>query len=255
MPLVCLTSPKGGVGKTTLTAHLAYALRQQGLLVTVIDFDSQNALRLHFGLPLGDGRGFVAHCAQADWRQLAQLSAEGIGVLPYGQTDEPQRQRFETRLRDDPTLLSRSLGALLQVPRMVVLADTPPGHSPALKALDRIADLRVVVLMPDAACAALLPTLEQGQFLSLHQPLTYVINQVDRRRQLNLDTTELFQSRLGAAVIGLVHRDETLAEALAMQAPVFGVDPAAASAHDIEQLARQLHQRLQALRHSAFASA
>jgi hypothetical protein len=48
MPLICVCSPKGGVGKTTLTANLAYALARSGSKVLALDFDVQNALRLHF---------------------------------------------------------------------------------------------------------------------------------------------------------------------------------------------------------------
>ena len=43
---------KGGVGKTTLVANLAVALRRRGRQVTAVDFDSQNALRFHEPGPL-----------------------------------------------------------------------------------------------------------------------------------------------------------------------------------------------------------
>ena len=48
MPLICVCSPKGGVGKTTLAANLAWALARAGSKVLALDFDVQNALRLHF---------------------------------------------------------------------------------------------------------------------------------------------------------------------------------------------------------------
>ncbi len=51
MPLICVCSPKGGVGKTTLAANLAWALARAGSKVLALDFDVQNALRLHFGVP------------------------------------------------------------------------------------------------------------------------------------------------------------------------------------------------------------
>ena len=60
MPLICVCSPKGGVGKTTLAANLAYSLARTGSKVLALDFDVQNALRLHFGVPLNDERGYVA---------------------------------------------------------------------------------------------------------------------------------------------------------------------------------------------------
>lgn len=48
MPLICVCSPKGGVGKTTLAANLAYSLARTGSKVLALDFDVQNALRLYF---------------------------------------------------------------------------------------------------------------------------------------------------------------------------------------------------------------
>lgn len=65
MPLICVCSPKGGVGKTTLAANLTYALARSGSKVLAIDFDMQNALRLHFGVPLSDERGYVAKSAES----------------------------------------------------------------------------------------------------------------------------------------------------------------------------------------------
>lgn len=52
MPVISVCSPKGGVGKTTVVANLAYAFSRAGTKVVVIDFDPQNALRLYFGMSL-----------------------------------------------------------------------------------------------------------------------------------------------------------------------------------------------------------
>ena len=59
MPIVCFASPKGGVGKTTLAANIAGRLAQTGQRTLVLDLDPQNALRLHFGIPLSDPAGYT----------------------------------------------------------------------------------------------------------------------------------------------------------------------------------------------------
>ncbi|MGV6475667.1 cellulose biosynthesis protein BcsQ [Azotobacter vinelandii] len=245
MPLICIASPKGGVGKTTLTAGLAFALQRLGLPVTVIDFDVQNALRLHFAVALGDLRGYVAHAEQSDWRRLALQTSGGIGLLPYGMVGEAQRLRFEALLAETQGFLEEALRGILSIPRMVVLADTPPGPSPALNALNAIADVRIAVLLADAASVSLLPQIEQGFFYVPQAtrsplPVLYIINQVDRRRRLSADTTELMRARLQGSLLGLVHRDEALAEALASQQSIFAFDPSSAAAHDLDTIARRL---------------
>lgn len=41
MPLICVCSPKGGVGKTTLAANLAYSLARTGSKVLALDLMSR----------------------------------------------------------------------------------------------------------------------------------------------------------------------------------------------------------------------
>ena len=91
MPLICVCSPKGGVGKTTLAANLAYSLARTGSKVLALDFDVQNALRLHFGVPLNDERGYVAKALEMhDWSQCVLSAGSNIFVLPYGEVSEAQ---------------------------------------------------------------------------------------------------------------------------------------------------------------------
>ena len=98
MPLICVCSPKGGVGKTTLAANLAYSLARTGSKVLALDFDVQNALRLHFGVPLNDERGYVAKALELhDWSQCVLSAGSNIFVLPYGEVSEAQRQAFLER--------------------------------------------------------------------------------------------------------------------------------------------------------------
>jgi len=108
MPLICVCSPKGGVGKTTLTANLAYSLARAGNKVLALDFDVQNSLRLHFGIPLADTRGYVAKATeQLDWSQSVLNVGTNLFLLPYGDATEAQSQTFETALRQDKNLLVR----------------------------------------------------------------------------------------------------------------------------------------------------
>jgi cellulose biosynthesis protein BcsQ len=66
----------------------------------------------------------------------------------------------------------------------------------------------------------------------------YVINQVDRNESLNRDVAELLQQHLGNRLApNLIHRDEAVGEALAMQQPVLVYDPHGQASHDFRQLA------------------
>lgn len=245
MPLVCVCSPKGGVGKTTLAANLAWGLARAGSKVLAIDFDVQNALRLHFGVPLSDGRGFVARSEElADWSQSILTTGGNIFVLPYGDVTEAQRERFEENLAKDPHFLRRGLDTVLNYPGLVIVADFPPGPSAALKAMYELADMHLVVMLADTASVSLLPHIENNRMTG--KPLNnkcghyFILNQSDNRRSISRDVTAFMQQRLGDNLLGVVQRDENVVEANASQQSVYDFSPASAAAFDIELIGKRV---------------
>ncbi|WP_338559799.1 cellulose biosynthesis protein BcsQ [Erwinia sp. E_sp_B04_7] len=245
MPLVCICSPKGGVGKTTVAANLAYTLARGGSKVLAIDFDVQNALRLHFGVPLSDGRGYVAKSSESpDWSQSILTTGGNIFVMPYGEVTEEQRVEFEDNLIRDPNFLARGLHTVLNYPGLVIVADFPPGPGPALKAMAALADLHLVVMLADTASLSLLPQIENekmtGAALNQRAGHYFVLNQSDSRRNISRDVTAFMQQRLGDRLLGVVNRDESVAEANASQQSIFDFSPVSAAAFDIEIVGKRV---------------
>jgi len=228
-----------------MAANLAWSLARAGSKVLAIDFDVQNALRLHFGVPLQDGRGFVARSEeQADWSQSILTTGGNIFVLPYGDVTEEQRERFEHKLASDAHFLWRGLDTVLNYPGLVIVADFPPGPGPALKAMQQLADMHLVVMLADTASVSLLPQIENNRMIG--QPLNnkhghyFVLNQSDNRRNISREVTSFMQQRLGDNLLGVVHRDESVAEANASQQSVYDFSPASAAAFDIELVAKRI---------------
>lgn len=244
MPLVCVCSPKGGVGKTTIAANLAWTLASSGLKVLAVDFDVQNALRLHFGVPISDGRGYVAQALVSDWGQFILKAHSNLFVLPYGETSPEQRAAFEQAIAGDEHFIQRGLNSVLNYPDMVVIADFPPGPAPALQATRELADMHIVVMLADTASLSLLPQVENHQFLG--SPLNskeqeyYIVNQSDMRRPLNRDVTLFFEQRLGDKLLGAVHRDECVLEANASQQSIHQFSPVSAAAFDIDLISKKV---------------
>ncbi|MEO3470556.1 cellulose biosynthesis protein BcsQ [Roseomonas sp. CAU 1739] len=252
MPLICLTSPKGGVGKTSLAAGLAHALQRAGRQVLAIDCDPQNALRLHLGLPITDGAGFVTRLQdRPDWRGCMRTTPAGIALLPHGETDMRGALAIAALIDRDPEALAGPLRAMLADPSLLVLADTPPGASAALSVLAPQAALVLAVLLADAASTALIPDIESGRFLgggtlgALNGPkLRVVLNQVDRHSRLSVAAAEGVAAHLGARLVGAVCRDDAVAEALACQRPVGLHAPSSVAARDIADLAASVLREL-----------
>ncbi|MEC4766679.1 cellulose biosynthesis protein BcsQ [Halomonas sp. CUBES01] len=242
MTLICMTSPKGGVGKTTLTANLAYTFQRQGKHVTVIDFDSQDALKLHFGFSFDDTEGFVAEGQQlSSWENLVIQTHNGINVLPYGRASREDRLAFENYLKT-PGKLEEALFPFYQGENNVLLVDLPPGHSGALDALSRLNPIFLTILMADGSSLAVLPTIENGDFfpVEVEDNIYFVINQLDMRQRLSVDVYDLLRSRLGPLLLGSIHRDAAVPEALAAQTSIFQHAYSSSVINDLEQIVDNL---------------
>jgi cellulose synthase operon protein YhjQ len=246
MPVLCLASPKGGVGKTTVSANLAHALHRAGRRVLAVDLDPQNALRLHFGIPLQDGGGFMAGLMTgADPVAALRETASGVALLPHGALDMAGNLAFASLVDREPERIAAPLRRLASDPELVILIDSPPGPSHALAAVIPLVDTFIAVLLADAASTALLPQVETGAFLGqgtlaslFSSRLRVVINQVDQNSRLSFSAAEAVARHLGPKLLGVVARDEAMAEALAYQRLLLDFAPASRAATDFGAIVR-----------------
>ncbi|CAN7624837.1 cellulose biosynthesis protein BcsQ [Acidovorax sp. LjRoot129] len=251
MKVIAIVSAKGGVGKTTLTANLATALGRQGVAtLLVVDMDPQNALGLHFGVDPRSLSGVSrASLAGDDWSSVCVQSPSGVHVLPYGVVNESDRVAFERHLDAQPDWLVRQLESLGLPPDAVVLIDTPPGPSVYMQQALTAAQVVVIVSLPDAASYASLALMQRlVHTYCAPRPdfaeAVYVLNQADSARQLSKDITRVMHDSLGERLIGVIHEDQAVREALAYEQGLQDYDVHGQAADDLRKCARVLAQRL-----------
>ncbi|QHI98928.1 cellulose synthase operon protein YhjQ [Xylophilus rhododendri] len=252
MKVLAIASAKGGVGKTTVAANLASAMSHAGQPVLVADLDPQNALRLHFGLdPEGIDGMSRATLAGAPWRASCERSDRGVAVMSYGVLNEDDRALFEEHLAAHPDWLQAHLASLGMVRHAIVLLDTPPGPSVYLRQALAAADMALLVNLPDAASYASLPMMEGLiDSYTTHNPRfgghMHLINQGDATRRLSADVAQVMRGQFGDRYVGLVHRDQVVAEALAYDQSVFDYAIDSQAAADLTEIARTVLTRLAA---------
>jgi ATP-binding protein involved in chromosome partitioning len=129
--VVAIGSGKGGVGKSTLTMHLAGALRARGLRIAILDAD--------FNGPSQARMAGVRQTVFVPGREKVALprTADGIGVFSMGSLlSESEALDFESAARGEShtwratrefALLSEILGAFEWGPLDLLILDLPPG--------------------------------------------------------------------------------------------------------------------------------
>jgi cellulose synthase operon protein YhjQ len=251
MRVVSVVSAKGGVGKTTLAANLASVLGASGRRVIAVDFDPQNALRLHLGVPIDNFDGVArATLSGASWRGVMFDGIDGVTVLPHGALNEDDRRVFEARLDSHPALIRESLEALALDHDAIVLIDTPPGATVYTRGALLAANFVLNVVIADAASYAAIPQMERliqayavprSDFVGYG----YAINQVDVGRTLNKDVVKVLRDALGPHLFpGVIHLDQGVSEALAYDTTVIHYDPLSQAAADLRSCGDWLDQCL-----------
>ena len=149
--LVAVGSGKGGVGKSTLTLHLAGALRAMGLRIAILDADfngpSQARMAGVQGALFVPGRDKVA----------LPRASNGIGVFSMGSViPESEALEFEStahgeshtwRATREFALLSEILGAVEWGTLDVLMFDLPPGAERTVQYADFLGSRTSFVLV------------------------------------------------------------------------------------------------------------
>lgn len=251
MPVIAVISAKGGVGKTTVAANLGSSLAQAGHPVLAIDLDPQNALRFHLALDRDACETGLAGvlAGRASWTQAMQPGRGGIVLLPFGDIDDEHQIDLERYLAEHPAWLGETLARFQLPPQTLVLLDTPPGPSVYLQQALRVAQLGVVTVLADAGSFATLPLIDRMIDKYCHGRADFVasvcvVNQVDSGKRLNRDVLQTLRNDLGDRLLGVVHQDQAVCEALASATDVRRHAPHSQAAEDFAQCARQVLQRL-----------
>jgi chromosome partitioning protein len=133
MKILCIANQKGGVGKSTLTVHLAYSALDKGLRVLLVDMDKQGSLSLTFEPSGGSTPGLLASrlyesslpeikpeiisdrlaIIRSDMGLLAIDKAENKVIRQPGQTLRSFDKDYDICLIDTPPLLGIRLMASL----------------------------------------------------------------------------------------------------------------------------------------------
>jgi ATP-binding protein involved in chromosome partitioning len=145
--LVAVGSGKGGVGKSTLTLHLAAALRAGGLRIAILDADFNGPSQARMA---GLER---ALSARGDKVALPRTS-NGIGVFSMGSiVPEPEALEFESaaqggshtwRATREFVLLGEILGAIEWGALDLLMFDLPPGTERTVQYADYLGPFGVV---------------------------------------------------------------------------------------------------------------
>jgi cellulose synthase operon protein YhjQ len=211
--VIAVVSPKGGVGKSTISAALAAALNRNGRAIA-IDLDPQNALQYHVGVNPDLVAAVNAGLTGEDWNAGLLEGVAGTRVLPYGATSEKERRTFERDLEEGNHWLSGKLARMNLDASDVVVIDTPPGRTLYLDQAVDVADHVVVVITPDAGSFMVLDQIE-NLLEGRADHCSYIVNQFDTSRTFCQDMLKVLKRRLGTKLIGVVPLDHAISEGLA----------------------------------------
>lgn len=241
----------GGAGATTVAAHLACALAVQQRPVLAIDLSPANALRLFYGMAWAQEQGWARQLlAGQAWQDAAWRDSQGRTFMPFGALrDDAAVDRLVQTLRAHPRWLRDRLDEIQLAPDTIVVCDCPTAPAALRDQALAAADLALLVCAPDTlSYAQATGRIERGwgeakglseaPHSGLPPETAIVLNGHDPARRLDRDIALLLRSGYRSVFAPtLVHRDESLREALACKQTVFDFAPTSQAAHDCAALA------------------
>ena len=229
--LMCVSSGKGGVGKTTITSNLGSALSDFGCDTVVMDANLTNpSLGFHLGIPLypktlHDVLRDEAHISEATY-----VHNSGLKVVPAGISIEDLRN---TSPRDLGDVLLDVVGE-----PDVVLIDSAAGlGQEAINAVETSDELLLVTNpdLPSVTDALKTASIAESAGTEIYG---VVLNRVKNSpEELNVEEVE---SMIGHPVIKTVPEDSRVPESIAVKEPVVRHSPKSRVSREIKKLAAEI---------------
>lgn len=158
MKSLAVVSQKGGVGKTTLSLNLAFAMSKAGFRVALVDADPQGAIGYSLqGVSESPGlRGCLDGSSNLEQALLA-TRIDGFAILPVGEVAPADMPEFCDRLGDGS--IFRKLALQLNSRFDLMVVDTPSGFNGATLGALRAVDWALSPLQAEPVALRTLPQL------------------------------------------------------------------------------------------------
>ncbi|HAT3903769.1 TPA: cellulose biosynthesis protein BcsQ [Citrobacter koseri] len=215
MSILGLQGVRGGVGTTSITSALAWALQILGENVLVVDASPDNLLRMSFNVDFVHRDGWARALLDGkDWRDAGLRYTTQLDLLPFGQLTVEERE--------NPQEWAEKLGAICAGLRELkesrryswILLDLPHGVSPLTQQLVSLCDHTLAVVKADTNCHIRLH--QQGLPTGAH----ILINDLRIASQLQDDLYQVWLQSQRRLLPMVIHRDEAMAECMASKQPL-----------------------------------
>ena len=235
--IIAVTGSGGGSGVTTVAAQLAAALTLHQQPCIAIDASPRNALRLHFGMTWEDEAGLSTQVLSGlPWNEAAFRSPSGTDFIPIGNA----AQDFDAWLTSHPGWFGKRMAEIDQQEGFVI-CDCPDRRGALGSQILSASRLALVVLSPDALSYATAERTRQEALSAGAAGAFFVVNKFDPTRMLDRDLEALIHADFKEDCLPmLIHRDESVREALANKKTVLDYAPSCQAASDFSALATWL---------------
>lgn len=230
-----MTSGKGGVGKTTVTANLGIEIAKREKKVLLIDGDlASGNLALHFGLEkTTPALHEILSGKVKEPEKAVQKLPEGVDLLPAGYS---LKGFLESNIDLFPHVISEVSSTY-----DIVLVDSPPGVSKHTLAPLRVADGAILITTPELPSISTTVKMKAVVDILEKALMGAVVNRVKKPSMLGkkgvMGMDEL-KARVEMEILGTIPEDENVPRAIQAKKPVVLHKPKAPASKAFRELAK-----------------
>lgn len=221
--LYTIVNQKGGVGKTTVACHLAFAAQEQGHKVLVVDFDTQgNASQfLSQNMRISKTAGGAEQLFKGEELKFYQTPHANL-VLLHG---HKRLQALDVRNNEILQMAIDMRKKIRNLPFDYIIFDTPPSLGPRLAAPLFWSDVAIVAIKPSlASLVGLEDTFETIEDAKKRNPILdihFVINLMNRSSRTQKKDCDGLHQKFGTKILGEFSSRQHVADALDNFQPVW----------------------------------